>query len=84
METTKKCTFCDNPLHLIRMGLRKIPLWVHRGHELDKCTVFKLDRNIMRDLHNVLENLRKIRPVEVKRNIKGEPVIFGEPRSSDT
>ena len=64
---------------MIRMGKRRVPLWVHRGKELDSCSVFKLDRNLMRDLRTVMSNLEKLQPVHMKRNVKGEPVIFGEP-----
>ena len=61
------------------MGPRRVPMWVHRGKELDTCTVFKLDRKLMRDLRTVMKNISKLRPVSVLRNKKGEPIIFGEP-----
>ena len=66
------------------MGHRKVPMWVHRGEELDTCTVFKLDRKLMRDLRTVMQNISKLRPVQMVRNSKGEPVIFGEPEYERT
>ena len=71
---------CINPLHRITMGPRKIPLWVHRGKELDTCTAFKLNRNIMEELRKVMENIGKVSRIEMKRKKDGEVVIFGETR----
>ena len=59
-------------------------MWVHRKKELDTCTVFKLDRKLMRDLRTVMQNISKLRPVQMVRNEKGEPVIFGEPEYERT
>jgi len=79
LVNTKRCPQCGNPLHLIRLGPRRIPLYVHRGAELDTCTAFKLDRHLMKELSNVMENIRKTNPIQIQRNNKGEPIIFGEP-----
>lgn len=88
METilvnTKDCPHCSNPLHLTLLGPRKIRVWVHRDKELDTCTALKLDRYLMKELSNVLENIRKVNHVCVQRNRKGEPVIFGEPEIKST
>lgn len=84
MERTKKCSFCDSPLHQIRLGYKHTPVWVHRGIELDKCTAIKLNRDLMQALQNVLENISKVSPVKVQRNEKGEPVIFGERRAEQS
>jgi hypothetical protein len=66
------------------MGPQRAKMWVHRGKELDTCTVFKLDRKLMRDLRTVMQNISKLRPVQMVRNSKGEPVIFGEPEYERT
>ena len=77
---TKTCNFCSNPLHKIVMGPRKIPLWVHRGKELDECGAFKLNKDIMKELRTVMDNIGKASRIEMKRKIDGEVVIFGETR----
>ena len=55
-------------------------MWVHRGKELDVCSVFKLDRDIMKDLTKVMDNIGKASRIELKRKTDGEVVIFGETR----
>lgn len=84
MDKTKKCSFCPNPLHLIRLGYKRTPVWVHQDRELDTCTAIKLNKDLMTALHNVLENISKVSPVKVARNEKGEPVIFGERRTEQS
>lgn len=63
------------------MGPRRIPLYVHRGKELDTCSAFKLDRHLMKELSVVLQNLSKLGKgtVQIQRNEKGDPILFGEP-----
>ena len=34
--TTKKCMFCGNPLHLIRVN-NIVGFWVHKGEDVQKC-----------------------------------------------
>lgn len=63
------------------LGPRRVPVWVHRGAELDECNVIKLNKDLMTSLHNVLENISKVSPVKVARKENGEPVIFGERRN---
>lgn len=78
MAKTKNCNFCSSPLHKISMGPRKIPLWVHRGKELDVCSAFKLNKDIMKELRAVMDNIGKASRIELKRKEDGEVVIFGE------
>ena len=75
----KQCNFCGNPLHEIRLGSNRARLWVHRGEELDYCTAFKLDRNLIQQLIEVMHRLGKRGPIEMLRDDKGEVVIFGDP-----
>jgi hypothetical protein len=84
MDNTKTCSFCDNPLHLTLLGPKRVPVWVHKGVELDTCQALKLNKNLMQSLHQVLENISKVSPVRVERNEKGEPVIFGEKRTTQS
>jgi len=84
METTKKCSFCANPLHLIMLGHRRSRVWVHKGAELECCTAIKLSKDLMQSLQTVLENISKVSPVKVARKDNGEPVIFGERRAEQS
>lgn len=50
----KQCGLCQQPMHLIPLN-EHIAFWVHRGIELQKCTVIAFRTSFLQNLRALLE-----------------------------